>query len=36
MTIIENDYQLGDWIEVDGIYGEVKTIGIRAVHIVTA
>ena len=36
VTIIENTYQPGDWIEVDGSYGEVKAIGARAVHIVTA
>jgi small conductance mechanosensitive channel len=36
VTIIENTYQPGDWIEVDGTYGEVKTIGTRAVHVVTA
>ncbi len=36
VTILENIYQPGDWIEVDGSYGEVKTIGTRAVHIVTA
>ena len=36
MTILENTYQPGDWIEVDGTYGEVKSIGMRAVHIVTA
>ena len=36
VTILENTYQPGDWIEVDGSYGEVKTIGTRAVHIVTA
>ena len=36
VTIIENTYQPGDWIEIDGYYGEVKTIGTRAVHIVTA
>jgi small-conductance mechanosensitive channel len=36
VTILENTYQPGDWIEVDGIYGEVKMIGTRAVHIVTA
>ncbi len=34
-TILENTYQPGDWIEVDGTYGEVKFIGLRAVHIVT-
>src|SRR5271168_4644609 len=36
VTILENTYQPGDWIEVDGVYGEVKAIDIRAVHIVTA
>ncbi len=35
VTILENTYQPGDWIEVDGAYGEVKLIGTRAVHIVT-
>jgi small conductance mechanosensitive channel len=35
VTVLENTYQPGDWIEVDGTYGEVKTIGIRAVYIVT-
>lgn len=36
VTIIENVYQPGDWIEVDGTYGEVRAISTRAVHIVTA
>jgi len=36
LTILENTYQPGDWIEIDGAYGEVKAIGTRAVHIVTA
>src|SRR5271154_5778723 len=36
VTIIENTYQPGDWIEMDGAYGEVRAIGTRAVHIVTA
>lgn len=35
VTVLENTYQPGDWIEVDGAYGEVKTIGARAVHLVT-
>ncbi len=35
VTVLENTYQPGDWIEVDGTYGEVKSIGMRAVHIVT-
>ncbi len=36
VTIIEGPYQPGDWINVDGVYGEVKLIGVRATHIVTA
>ena len=36
LTVLENTYQPGDWIEIDGIYGEVKFIGVRAVHVVTA
>jgi small conductance mechanosensitive channel len=36
VTIVENTYQPGDWIEIDGIYGEVTAIGTRAAHIVTA
>ncbi len=36
VTVIEGTYQPGDWIEVAGTYGEVKLIGLRAVHIVTA
>jgi len=34
-TVLENTYQPGDWIEVDGAYGEVKSIEARAVRIVT-
>ena len=36
VTVLENTYQPGDWIEMDGVYGEVKFIGARAVHLVTA
>jgi small-conductance mechanosensitive channel len=36
VTIVEHTYQPGDWIEMDGAYGEVTAIGTRAVHIVTA
>ena len=35
VTVLENTYQPGDWIEVDGVYGEVKSVGVRAVHLVT-
>src|SRR5712691_10485346 len=36
VTVLEGPYQPGDWIKLDGTYGEVKWIGARAVHIVTA
>lgn len=36
ITILENPYQPGDWIEIDGAYGEVTAINLRAVHIVTS
>src|SRR6266853_6556406 len=36
VTVLENTYQPGDWIEIDGTYGEVKAIAGRAVHLVTA
>ena len=35
VTVFENTYQPGDWIAVDGAYGEVKSIGARAMRIVT-
>ncbi len=35
VTVFEHPYQPGDWIEVDKTYGEVKAIGLRAVHVVT-
>ncbi len=35
VTIVENTYQPGDWIEVDGTYGEVRCINLRATHVVT-
>lgn len=33
VTVLENTYQPGDWIEVDGAYGEVKSIAGRAVRL---
>ncbi len=35
VAILEHTYQPGDWIEVGGTYGEVKSIGVRAIHLVT-
>jgi len=36
MTVLENTYQPGDWIELAGAYGEVKSINGRAVRLLTA
>ncbi|MBI5504404.1 MAG: mechanosensitive ion channel [Deltaproteobacteria bacterium] len=36
LTVLENTYQPGDWIEMGGVYGEVKSIELRATRIVTA
>ncbi|MGI0153521.1 MULTISPECIES: mechanosensitive ion channel family protein [Pseudidiomarina] len=35
VAVYELPYRPGDWIEVDGTYGEVKHIGMRAVEMVT-
>jgi small-conductance mechanosensitive channel len=35
-TVLENTYQIGDWVELAGVYGEVRALGIRAVHIVNS
>ena len=35
ITVLENTYQPGDWIQVDDVYGEVRSIGARATRIVT-
>jgi small conductance mechanosensitive channel len=35
VALYEMPYRPGDWIKVNGAYGEVKKIGIRAVEIVT-
>jgi len=35
VALHEFPYRQGDWIEVDGAYGEVKHIGMRTVEIVT-
>lgn len=36
VTVLENTYQPGDWVKIDGVYGEVKSIAGRAVHLLTA
>ena len=35
VTLYEMPYRPGDWIEVDGKYGEVRSIGARAAELVT-
>ena len=35
VTVFEHPYQPGDWIAVEGTYGEVRFIGLRAVHLRT-
>lgn len=35
VALYEIPYRPGDWIEVNGAYGEVKQIGMRAVEVVT-
>ncbi|AOY86984.1 mechanosensitive ion channel protein MscS [Marinobacter salinus] len=35
VTLYEMPYRPGDWIEIEGHYGEVRSIGTRAVEIVT-
>jgi len=35
VTLYEMPYRPGDWIEVDGQYGEVRSIGTRAAEMVT-
>ena len=36
VAVYELPYRPGDWIEVDGTYGEVKHIGMRTIELVTA
>jgi small conductance mechanosensitive channel len=33
--LFERTYQPGDWIEIGGAYGEVRSVGLRAVRLVT-
>ncbi|WP_022948437.1 mechanosensitive ion channel family protein [Methylohalobius crimeensis] len=35
VTLGETPYRPGDWIEVNGVYGEVKEIGMRTIKILT-
>ncbi|MEC5214437.1 small conductance mechanosensitive channel [Polaromonas sp. CG_9.5] len=35
VAIFERPYRPGDWIEIDGNYGEVRAVGMRAVEVCT-
>ncbi len=35
VATIERPYRPGDWVEIDGDYGEVKVVGMRALSLVT-
>lgn len=35
VTLYEMPYRPGDWVEIDGQYGEVRTIGTRAAELIT-
>jgi small conductance mechanosensitive channel len=36
VAIYEKPYRPGDWVEIDGAYGEVRSLGLRALRLVTA
>jgi len=35
VAVSERPYRQGDWIQIQGWYGEVRTVGLRAVQLVT-
>ncbi len=35
VSIFEKPYRPGDWVEIDGDYGEVQSVGLRALRILT-
>lgn len=35
VAIFERPYRPGDWVEIDGDYGEVKSVGMRSLSLVT-
>ena len=36
VAIIERPYRPGDWIKIGGDYGEIRTVGLRAIRMLTA
>lgn len=35
VSVYEKPYRIGDWINIDGVYGEVKSLGLRVLKICT-
>lgn len=35
VALYERPYRAGDWIEIEGVYGEIKSLGLRTVQVVT-
>ena len=35
VAIVERPYRPGDWVKIDGDYGEVRSVGLRAIQVVT-
>lgn len=35
VAIYEQPYRTGDWVSIDGVYGEVQSMGLRSLRIVT-
>ncbi len=36
VALFERPYRAGDWVKIDGDYGEVRSVGMRALQLVTA
>ncbi len=36
VAIVERPYRPGDWVEIDGDYGEVRAVGLRSIRLQTA
>ena len=35
VALVERPYRPGDWVDIGGNYGEVRTMGLRALHVLT-